>query len=198
MFKNILEFFIKKISLLQQLFNSIIKTPITKSLFKLNDLNNLMVNFEKDFLQQANSYKTIKFNNKLNEICKIGDCYYNHNYTFRTSIKPNPKLIFELYNVYENLPLNIVLPVCRIYEDIKKQHFRYIETDEYINIYVEIVVFEDEKDSYFNKVLIAENYSIKNFLLNINLIRNKTIINLLRLLDYYKISKIRLLKIVLI
>jgi len=198
MFKNILEFFIKKISLIQELLDSVIKTSAKKPLFKLNDLNNLMVNFEKDFLQQTNSYKTIKFNNKLDEICKIGDCYYNCNYTFRTSTKPNPKLIFELYNIYENLPLNIVLPVCRIYEDIKKQHFRYIETEKYINIYVEIVVFEDEKDSYFNKVLIAENYSVNNFLLNINLIRNKTVINLLRLLDYYKISKIRLLKIVLI
>jgi len=157
-----------------------------------------MINFEKNFLQQTNSYKTIKFNNKLNEIREIGDYYYNCNYTLRTSAKDNPKLMFELYNIYENLPLNIVLPVCKIYEDIKKQHFKYIETEKYINIYVEIVVFEDEKDSYFNKVLISENYSINNFLININLIRNKTIINLLRLLDYYKISKIRLLKIVLI
>jgi len=198
MFKNILEFFIKKISLIQQLFNSVINTRTKKSLFKLNDLNNLMINFEKDFLQQTNSYKTIKFNNKLNEIREIGDYYYNCNYTLRTSAKDNPKLMFELYNIYENLPLNIVLPVCKIYEDIKKQHFKYIETEKYINIYVEIVVFEDEKDSYFNKVLISENYSINNFLININLIRNKTIINLLRLLDYYKISKIRLLKIVLI
>lgn len=198
MFKNILEFFIKKISLIQQLFNSVINTRTKKSLFKLNDLNNLMINFEKNFLQQTNSYKTIKFNNKLNEIREIGDYYYNCNYTLRTSAKDNPKLMFELYNIYENLPLNIVLPVCKIYEDIKKQHFKYIETEKYINIYVEIVVFEDEKDSYFNKVLISENYSINNFLININLIRNKTIINLLRLLDYYKISKIRLLKIVLI
>ena len=86
MFKNILEFFIKKISLIQQLFNSVINTRTKKSLFKLNDLNNLMINFEKNFLQQTNSYKKIKFNRKLNEIREIGDCYYNYNYNNLSSI----------------------------------------------------------------------------------------------------------------
>jgi len=198
MFKSITTFILKKLRSIQQLLNYILKPKAEKKIFNFNTLNDLIINFEKEFLNDASSYRTLSFNNQLNEIYLMGSPHHNCNYTIRTSTYYNKELTFELYNIYENLPLNIVVPVCKIFHDIEKKHYKNLSKKNSVNIYVEIVVFEEEKGSYFNKVLISENYPTAYFSANINLARNKTIINLLRLLNYYKINEIRLLKILLV
>ena len=66
-------------------------------------------------------------------------------------------ITYELFDIYKNLPLNVVLPVYKICVHIEEKHINLIETD--VSISIEIVVYEDGKGKnyYLSKVLISKN-----------------------------------------
>ena len=89
----------------------------------------------------------------------------------------------------------MIIPIYQIFLKIHDEIFPSLKLEKFINIIIEIWIYDSTINSSFKKILLSKNYDKQYFVDNLQLIRNLTLFNLFKLSNYYKINYIILLKI---
>lgn len=160
---------------------------------KSNFQNKSLILLDKLTLQNKASYKTIEFNILIDQV------YFEHyllvDFNYIVEKQNFTGCTFKLVNISKNLPVSVIIPIYQIFLKIHDEIFPSLKLEKFINIIIEIWIYDSTINSSFKKILLSKNYDKQYFVDNLQLIRNLTLFNLFKLSNYYKINYIILLKI---